>query len=182
MHHLTAISQRRITLLIGPRAQRDAILNLTAVLALRGRVQVIDGGNNFDPYAVARAIRRRTHRLDEMFSRVTIARAFTCYQALALLERTPATNRPYLICDLPATFYDEAISYGESYRLLRIATGELRRLNRHAPVVVTARHAPRGQRSGLLRLLKDTADHILLPNQHEEMPTFQKFASLWEPT
>ena len=144
---------------------------------------VIDGGNSFDPYPVARAIRRRTHNLDEIFARVTIARAFTCYQVVTLLENTPATDRPHLVCDLTATFYDEAVSYSESYRLLRIAAGELRRLNRRAPVVVTARPAPRGQRSGLLRLLKDTADHVLLPGaeQREEMSTLGRLAFLWEP-
>ena len=183
MHHLTALSHRQITLLIGPHAQQDTMLDLTAVLALQGRVRVIDGGNNFDPYRVARAIRRRTHRLDEMFSRVTIARAFTCYQIVAQLEHTPATDRPHLVCDLTATFYDEAVSYNESYRLLHIAADELRRLNRRAPVVVTACPAPRGQRSGLLRLLKDTADHVLLPGaeQREEMSTLGRLAFLWEP-
>ena len=181
MRHLPSLSGRQITLLIGPRAQREMMLDLTAVLALRGRVRVIDGGNSFDPYPVARAIRRRTHRLDEIFARVTIARAFTCYQVVTLLEHTPATNRPHLVCDLAATFYDEAISYNESYRLLRIAAGELRRLSRRAPVVVTARPAPRGERSGLLRLLEDTADHVLLPdNQQEEMPSLANMASLWE--
>ena len=187
MHHLTALSQRQITLLIGPRAQQEAIIDLTAVLALRGRVRVIDGGNNFDPYRVARAIRRRTHRLDEMFARVTVARAFTCYQAIYLLEQTPATDRPHLVCDLTATFYDEAVSYNEGYRLLRLAMSELRRLSRRAPVVVTARdlgelgRPTRDRRSGLLRLLKDTADQVLLPNtqpRNGEMPTFEKLAPL----
>ena len=195
MRHLPALSSHQITLIRGislfidPHAQREMMLDLTAVLALRGRVRVIDGGNRFDPYHVARAIRRRTHRLDEIFDRVTIARAFTCYQVVTLLEHTPATNRPHLVCDLTATFYDEAVSYNESYRLLRIAAGELRRLSRRAPVVVTSSPAPRGERSGLLRLLEDTADHVLLPNvpQEEtstqlEMPSFQKMASLWDLT
>lgn len=179
MHQLAALSHRQITLLIGPRAQHEAMLDLTAVLALRGRVRVIDGGNTFDPYAVARAIRRRTHRLDEMFSRVTVARAFTCYQAIYLLEQTPATRRPHLVCDLTATFYDEAVTYDESYRLLRVAVNELRRLSRRAPVVVSVRPAPHGERSGLLRLLKDTADLVLLPDERQELagtPAFQKSA------
>ncbi|MFN2104057.1 MAG: hypothetical protein ACK2U0_14875 [Candidatus Promineifilaceae bacterium] len=181
MHHLPSLSGRQITLLIGPRAQREMMLELTAVLALRGHVRVIDGGNSFDPYHVARAIRRRTHRLDEIFDRVTIARAFTCYQVVTLLEHTPATDRPHLVCDLTATFYDEAVSYNESYRLLRIAAGELRRLSRRAPVVVTTRPAPHGERSGLLRLLEDTADHVLLPNGHQkEGSSLGKMVPLWE--
>jgi hypothetical protein len=151
-------------------------------------VRVIDGagqspGNSFDPYPVARAVRRRTHRVDEIFARITIARAFTCYQVIHLLEQTPATSRPHLVCDLTATFYDEAISYSESYRLLRLAAKELQRLRRRAPVVVTARPAPHGDRAGLLRLLKETADHVLLPGAQKKrlgfgMPTFEKLATL----
>lgn len=180
MNHLTTLSQRQITLLIGPRAQQETMLDLTAVLALRGRVRVIDGGNCFDPYRVARAIRRRTSLLDEMFSRVTVARAFTCYQTIHLLEQTPATNRPHLVCDLTATFYDEAVTYAESYRLLRIAAGELRRLCRRAPVIVTACPARNSKRAGLLRLLQDTADQVLLPGaqpEHNDMPAYQQAAS-----
>jgi hypothetical protein len=65
--------------------------------------------------------------------------------------------------------------------LLRIAAGELRRLSRRAPVVVTARPAPRGERSGLMRLLEDKVDHVLLPdNQPEEIPSLARMASLWE--
>ena len=188
MHHLATLSRRQITLLIGADAQRDAMLDLTAVLALRGRVRIIDGagqttGGSFDPYPVARAIRRRTHRLDEVFSHVTIARAFTCYQAVYLLEQTPATSRPHLVCDLTATFYDDAVTYDEGYRLLHLAVEELRRLRRRAPVVVSARPAPRGQRSGLLRLLKESADQVLFPGTlpQGETPSFGQPASLWEP-
>jgi hypothetical protein len=188
MHHLATLSQRQITLLIGADARRDAMLELTAVLALRGRVRVIDGAgqsssNSFDPYRVARAIRKRTHRLDEVFSRVTIARAFTCYQAITLLEQTPATTRPHLVCDLMATFYDDAMTYNESYRLLHVAICELHRLSRRAPVVVSARPAPHRERSGLLRLLKESADHVILPGaaKAEEMLAFGKRVPLWEP-
>lgn len=153
----------KIALLIGPGAQREAMLEFTAILALRGPVRVLDTGNRFDPYRVSRAIRRQTHLLDAALGRIFIARAFTCYQVITLLQQTPDSPEPKLIFDLPATFYDESVSYVESYRLLQIAAQSLLRLRRQGPVIVSARAVPEGERNGLIKLLRQTADLILLP-------------------
>jgi len=162
MPQLPDVAGHKIALLIGERAERRALLDFTAVLALRGPVRVLDAGNSFDPYRITRAIRRQTAQLDQTLARISVARAFTCYQVITLLQETPATPVPHLVFDLLATFYDEAVSYAESYRLLQIATGHLLRLRREAPVVVSARPAPNDQRAGLLRLLEQTADLVLL--------------------
>ena len=160
---LTTANGPKIALLIGPHAQREAMLDFTAILALRGPVRVLDTGNRFDPYRVSRAIRRQTHELDEVLARIYVARAFTCYQVITLLQQTPDTPEPKLIFDLLATFYDESISYVESYRLLQIAAGSLLRLRRQGPVIVSTRSRPEGERAGLIKLLRHTADIILLP-------------------
>lgn len=163
MQQLSVANGRKIALLIGPHAQRDALLDFTALLALRGPVCVLDAGNRFNPYRVSRAIRRQTPHLDQALARIRVARAFTCYQVITLLQQTPDTPEPKLIFDLPATFYDEAVSYAESYRLLQLAVDSLLRLRRHAPVIISARTLPEGGRKGLLELLRHTADLVLLP-------------------
>lgn len=163
VHNLIETDVPKIALLIGPRAQREAMLDFTARLALRGPVRVLDTGNRFDPYRVSRAIRRQTHLLDAALDRILIARAFTCYQVIALLQQTPAGPQPTLIFDLPATFYDESVSYVESYRLLQIAVQSLQRLRGGGPVIVSARALPEGERSGLMKLLRQTADLVLMP-------------------
>ena len=150
-------------MLIGPHAQREALLDFTAILALRGPVRVLDAGNRFDPYRVSRAIRRQTPQLDQALARILVARAFTCYQVITLLQQTPDTPEPKLIFDLLATFYDEVVSYVESYRLLQIAVSSLLRLRRQAPVIISARSLPETSRAGLLKLLRHTADLVLLP-------------------
>jgi hypothetical protein len=162
MQQLPDTDGRKIALLIGEHAERETLLDFTAVLALRGSVCVLDAGNRFDPYRVTRAIRRQTVQLDQALGRIYVARAFTCYQVITLLQKTPATPMPHLVFDLPATFSDQAVSYAESTRLLHIAVGELLRLRRQAPVIVSARPVPAGGRTGLLRLLKSTADLVLL--------------------
>ena len=49
MQQLPDATSRKIALLIGERAEREALLDFTAVLALRGPVRVLDAGNSFDP-------------------------------------------------------------------------------------------------------------------------------------
>lgn len=164
MQQLLDANNQKIALLIGKKAQREALLDLTAVLALRGPVRVLDAGNRFDPYHVTRAIRRQTAQLHEVMGRITVARAFTCYQVITLLQQTPSTPAPHLVFDLLATFSDQAVTYVESMRLLQAGIEQLLRLRRQAPVIVTARSELSGQRAGLLRLLKSTADLVLLPD------------------
>jgi hypothetical protein len=162
MRQISDATIPKIALLIGERAERETMLDFTAVLALRGPVCILDAGNRFDPYHVTRAIRRQTPQLDQALARIFVARAFTCYQVITLLQETPATPMPHLVFDLLATFYDQAISYAESYRLLQIAVRHLLRLRRQAPVVVGVRPTPKGRQAGLLHLLQQTADIVLL--------------------
>ncbi len=165
MQKIPDINGRKIALLIGERAEREKMLDFTALLALRGPVCVLDAGNRFDPYRVSRAIRRQTAQLEQVLNRIYIARAFTCYQVVTLLQKTPSTPMPHLIFDLLATFSDQAVSYAESTRLLQIATGELLRLRRQAPVIVSAKPLPAEGRTSLLRLLQSTADLILFTDE-----------------
>ena len=155
MQQLTDTGSRKIALLIGERAERETLLDFTAVLALRGPVCILDAGNRFDPYRVTRAIRRQTVQLDQALGRIYVARAFTCYQVITLLQKTPATPMPHLVFDLLATFSDQAVSYAESTRLLQIACRrnccvcDARRRSSSAP----GRSRKEG-RDRMLRLLK----------------------------
>ena len=161
MQQLPDATSRKIALLIGERAERETLLDFTAVLALRGPVRILDAGNSFDPYRVSRAIRRQTPQLQQALARISVARAFTCYQVITLLKETPSSPMPHLVFDLLATFYDQAVSYTESYRLLQIAAGHLLRLKRQAPVIVGVRPTPKDGPLRLLNLLKRTADLVL---------------------
>ena len=163
MQQLSIANVPKIILLIGPRAQKDVLLEFTALLALRGPVRVLDAGNRFDPYRVSRAVRRQTPQLDQILGRILVARAFTCYQVITLLQQTPDTPEPKLILDLLATFYDESVSYKESYRLLQIAIRTLLHLRHQAPIIISSRSRPETERAGLLQLLRHTADLVLLP-------------------
>ena len=51
------------------------MLDLAAQLAAHGPLRVLDGGNQFNVYPVARAIRRRTSDLNAALQRIVLSRA-----------------------------------------------------------------------------------------------------------
>jgi len=111
-------------LLVGPRSLNTTMLTAVARLGERAPVRVLDGGNRFNAYTVARLARGRT----EVLERITVSRAFICHQVLSLLESTPASPSPFVVLDLLNTFYDESVQAGERKRLLRSCITHLKRL------------------------------------------------------
>ena len=100
------------------------MLTTIARLGEAEAVRILDAGNRFNAYTVARAARGRP----EVLNRITVSRAFTCYQVLSLLESTPALPVPFVVLDMLSTFYDEAVNAGERKRLLRECIDHLDRL------------------------------------------------------
>jgi hypothetical protein len=134
------------TLLVGPSSLNTSLLQgIAHLLALGVQVQVaehagvrvLDGGNRFNAYTLARAARGR----QEVLNRITVARAFTCYQVLTLLESTPASDGPFVILDLLRTFYDESVQAGERQRLLRACIAQMQRLEQASGGLVSV-HPP----------------------------------------
>jgi hypothetical protein len=136
-------------LLVGPRNMNPTMLDAIARLGQRTAVRVLDGGNRFNAYTVARAARGRPETLD----RITVSRAFTCYQVLSLLESTPATQVPFIVLDLLNTFYDESVQVGERKRLLRVCTTHLERLETAAAGAVSV-HPPAVPSPAAMELLE----------------------------
>jgi hypothetical protein len=131
----------RWLLVVGPHSLNATMLTAIARLGERGPVRVLDGGNRFNAYTVARAARGRP----QVLNRITVSRAFTCYQVLSLLESTPAIQVPSILLDMLNTFYDESVHVGERKQLLRACILHLERLGGgyggvisvHPPAVVS---------------------------------------------
>ncbi len=159
MNALSLPADARLALVTAPKAARAQMLLLAARLALAGPLRVLDGGNSFDAYAVARALRMHTPRVEPVLARIQIQRAFTCYQMLTLLNETAPIETPTLVLDMLSTFQDESVSIGERRRLLGECALRLRFLSGAAPVVVSARPPDRQEGSaGLYALLQATCD------------------------
>jgi hypothetical protein len=134
MHVLPMPQTGQLLLLSAPRAfLRQALPLLIAHLALKP-LRILDGGNCFNAYGVARELRRRTERVQECLEHTHIARAFTCYQVLTLLAQTPADPTPTLGLDILSTFTDENVADWERKRLLVESVTHLQRLSLNAPV------------------------------------------------
>jgi hypothetical protein len=140
MNAITYQAQRgEIHLLAAPRALSRRLMNdLAAQLALRGPALVLDGANLFDAYAIARQVRRSTHQLEAVLEELQVARAFTCYQMLAMLAAQQALTAPLLVFGLLTTFRDENVPLAERRQALERCLGHLQRLARRAPVIVNA--------------------------------------------
>jgi hypothetical protein len=169
MNRLPEPSPGYIWLVLARHAARQPMLDLAARLAQRGTLRVLDGGNSFNAYAVARSLGRWAGEagkdLENALKRISVARAFTCYQVLTLLSETPTAPYPTLVLDLLSTFYDENVELYESQRLLESCVGHLLRLSGLAPVVVSAQalvtRQPVQDRSCLVQILENVAHQVL---------------------
>lgn len=159
MNELLSLSPGEVVLLQSP--PQEFMLSLIAALAVESPLMVLDANNWFDAYLVARLIRRRTANLDPILDRVYVARAFTCYQVVALFEQAAPTPMPHVILDLLATFEDESVRVEESHRLLRHVLGRARVLSRQVPVIVSARPPRADPRRGLFDAVAELAGHCL---------------------
>lgn len=151
--------EQGLTAVIGWPDQ-EAILELVARLALSGPVRLVVGGNQFDAHHLARLVRRQTTRLDETLERLELARPFTCYQTITLLEQT-AGDMPLVCLDLLATFYDDAVTLPERARLTHTAVAHLRRCRAQVPVLVTLRPPPPAT-PDLTAIVQAAADRVYL--------------------
>ena len=156
---LIPTSQGGLYALLAPRhVGIRFITHLTAQLSLKGPVRVLDGGNCFQARALQRKLRRHGRDVYQAVERVQVARAFTCFQMVALLSEQETLPMPTLVLDLLATFGDESVSERQSRRLLDQALSQLQRLSRPAPVIVSAPPLDPGDEWG--QRLASTADQV----------------------
>lgn len=148
-------------LLLAPKSLRPQILNLLARLAEYAPLLVLDGGNQFNAFRVARVVRGQP----EVLKRIKISRAFTCYQMLSLLEGLHPDHETILLLDFLATFYDESASFPDRNRLLKICLSHIRNLSQHNGLLVTV-HPPAivsPESESLIAQLAREADGVWTP-------------------
>ena len=191
MDELTDIRPGKWTLLVLARGMHAPLLSNLHRLAERSPLTVLDGGNRFNAYLVARGARGQA----ELLERITVSRAFTCYQMLSLLESTPAPlascqrdcaraagSRPaavpprlILVLDMLNTFYDESVRAHERRRLLTGCIAHLDRLSRPAGGAVTVHPpaVPSPEAIEFVRMLEAHAADMFLPPQAPALTTAQ---------
>ena len=158
MFSITRLQTHQVLLVTAGQAARQQMLEWIAILACQGKVMVVDGGNQFNIYRVAKSIRRKTAALHGSLQNITISRSFSCYQMAALLEQLSTAPGPLFMLDFLFSFYDEDIPLKESLRLLKNSLQRLVLLSHNVPLIISTRPASFSpERSILLEEVKDIA-------------------------
>lgn len=159
MNFLSTLSPGGLQALIAPNPFRERVVTrFIADLALQGPVQVLDGGNRFDVLSLNRELRGRGRDFYSPLQGVQVARAFTCYQVVTLLEETAGGELPTLVLHPLTTFEDESVPRAERLRLLETALHWLEKSARQAPVLLVLR--PRPQEDPFLARLAGAVDRV----------------------
>ena len=139
---------------------RPALTKAIALLALRGPVTVIDGGNTFNPYGIARHVRAQTVELEKVLNRIQLSRVFTCYQMVSALHNLNAAQGGIVLLDMLRTFADDSVSAQEAYQLLAQSVALLQG-NRQALITVCDSKSMPADKQGLLPFLHEHVDEAL---------------------
>ncbi len=172
----------QILLLVLPDTLANELFAMLAHLALQGPIYVLDGGNTFQGYSLARALRRRTSDIAAPMQRVLLSRAFTCYQMSALFEGLLAGRDflpyPVLVLDFLSTFYDQDVRVPERRRLLQGCIRRLEALARRVPVVlwVRQRSAVPQEALGFLAMVQNAAGQVWYPPRQPVLPALKQAA------
>lgn len=132
MTQLLDLHPRRWNLLVALPSKR--LLIAVAQLAHVIPLTVFDCGRRFDSSVVARAAQGRKEIVDN----IKIQRAFTCFEAVKLLEREQGEKTAIVVLDFLATFYDENVRLGARNFLLEKSVQHFERLSRGAGLAVSA--------------------------------------------
>lgn len=161
-----ALAARRKVFLVGNGAFGVAA-HLTARLACeRMAVRIVCGDNCFDPYAVTRFAKARGLRPADVLSRILIARAFTAYQLVELVDRLENYGSPselVMVSGVCSAFFDEDLSDTDAARLFYRAfwkLAELAQRNRRL-LLVESRALPIERRLYFLQDLYRTSEVVL---------------------
>jgi hypothetical protein len=166
----SAYNPIQIALLFGNAdLTRLALYGIARAAAEQHAVWVLDGGNSFDAYFVARRARGWGIAPEIVLSRIQLSRAFTCYQMSELITRRlraaidPSASATIVCLDLLETLYDDDVALADAIRLVRTVVahlGDLAKRGNH--ILITARepHAGLRERMVLLDLLKASAQQV----------------------
>ena len=167
----------RMLLLISPSSTLPALFEMVARLAQQNSLFILDGGNTFQGYTLSAVLRRQRIDINDALRRVTLSRAFTCYQVAALLDEHHFTSgEPVLVLDFLSTFYDQGVYTADRCRLLKGCIRRLQLLSRSAPVAVWVRQRAVVPEEGLsfLESLQRAAGQVWTPARPPVLPIMRQ--------
>ena len=136
MNNLLGLSSQKWNLIISPSRLR--LLVAIAYLAHNTELIVLDCGRKFDSSIVARAARGR----QEIIDRIRIQRAFTCFEAVKLIEGLSSKKSPIIILDFLSTFHDENVKIQSRKYLLETSIRHFQRLSHGVGLAISVSLPP----------------------------------------
>lgn len=158
-------AQHPLTLIFESRPLRESLDEDIVQKALCAPVVILDAGNCFNPLRLTRSIRRQTVQIQQTLDRIQVARAFTCFQVVSLLEQTRYPKGSVFILRLLTTFADEMAPVYERQRLLDQVDTHIERLRCTVPVTVVIKknHFQDDPLLEWVAQLQGRADEIVFP-------------------
>lgn len=132
---LRRLAPGEATLWVGSPSTVEPVLEdlYATVAGSGGEISLVEGANRFHPYRIGERARCQNVDAESVLSRIRLARAFTAYQLVGLVdawEREVRRHPPALLVahDLPALFEGEELPREERVPLLTHVAGTLERL------------------------------------------------------
>jgi hypothetical protein len=155
-----------LTLVFEAGSRRASVDQAILRQAISEPVLVMDAGNCFNPLRLVRAIRRQTIQVQQVLEQIQVARAFTCFQVVALLEQTLDPPGSVFLLRPLVTFQDEMAPVYERLRLLREVDCHIDRLLSAVAVTVMIKEGgfPGDPLLDWLSALQARAEEIVFPD------------------
>jgi hypothetical protein len=153
--------------------ERGQIAELIAMMALREPFSMVAGSEWLPMYDVARHLSCQTSDFKEVMGRLHLARAFTCYQLLDILNNTPLIREPLLVINFMHPFYEADVPLEVRSRVLEACVRRLDNLSYARPIGVIVEHEAAVEYDTYFPVLAAMADRILPLTSLEEEPCAQ---------
>jgi len=157
-----------------------------AVIDFNASVVYVDGGNHMDPYVISGLCKRYRADKDTVLSRINVARAFTAYQMVTIIESDLERTINEMAADvvvascLSTLFQDEDLGSSESRSMYRQCIAKLKELTGKYNLITIitnyARRAHTGRRAEFKKYLYRDADKIIRFERREE----RKALRVWD--
>jgi len=160
--------QGKLVFISGEEALPRAMIITAAALARGEHVLLLDGGNCFDAFPIARAARRHGLSPEAMLKRLFVSRAFTCHQMSALISEKLGPElmrlgaRKVVILGLLYTFCDEDVPEREACALLSKIMESLQEISQEGYSILVAE--PSFQRPALRMRKLITRIPLIIPS------------------
>lgn len=171
----TTIFESGCKILYGPHAACGYLLTITAEISAEQPLHLLDFGNRCDMYFTARQLRFLTRDPAAAMQNIRLQRAFTCYQALALLRQINSfePGLPVIILDLLAPFLDENIKTAEIFRLFQESVEKLHIAMKDRPLLIGVKPVPQKLAPDRVCLLNHLAHDFGLIALQNSVPSIE---------